>query len=131
VELDGRVAELAALQQRHDTLVQEQAQYQAANESRLEDDRLRFQTLQQQINDLERSRRDGEGALTVAQGERDTALGEVREARQSHSAALETIRNLQNEIQTKGEVYASLLHRYNYVDQEYRQLMAEMAGNEA
>lgn len=137
VEGDGRVAELASLPHRQ-------------HENQLRDEQLRLQTAQRQVRDLEQSMRDREDALTMAQrerdmiqrerdvaqrerdmtlGERDTALGQAQEARQSHAAALETIQDLERERQTHEEGFRSLQQRYNHVDQEYRRLMLEMAGN--
>ena len=134
VEVDGKVAELASLQQRQDSLVQEQEQYQTSQqqqENQLRDAMSRFQTLQQQIRDLEQSMRDQEEALTVAGRERDAALAEGRQARQLHSTTLEVIQNLESEVQTKEEDLRSLQQKYNHVDQEYRQLMCEMGGSES
>jgi hypothetical protein len=126
VEVDGRVAELAALQQRQDRLVQEQEEYQTSrlqHENQLQDERLRLQTLQQQIGNREE-------ALTVAQRERDTAREEAREARQLYSTTSERIQTLENEVRTKEEGLRSLQQRYNHVDQEYRRLIFEMPGSE-
>jgi hypothetical protein len=153
VEGDGRAVELASLPHRHERLEQEQGQYRASqrqHENQLRDEQLRLQTAQQQVRDLEQSMRDREDALTVAQrerdmtqrerdiaqrerdmalGERDTAQEQAREAQQSHAAALETIQDLERERQTHEEGFRSLQQRYNHVDQEYRRLMSEMAGN--
>jgi multidrug resistance efflux pump len=120
VEVDGRVAELAA------RLVQEQEEYQTSrlqHENQLQDERLRLQTLQQQIGNREE-------ALTVAQRERDTAREEAREARQLYSTTSERIQTLENEVRTKEEGLRSLQQRYNHVDQEYRRLIFEMPGSE-
>jgi chromosome segregation ATPase len=118
------------------SLKQSKANFEEAKRDRdraqyeLRDARLQSQTLQGRINDLEQFRHDGQAALAGALRDKNRALEEVREARQSHSASLETIRNLAREIQAKEEVLTSLQQRYNYVDQEYRQLMSIMAGTE-
>jgi chromosome segregation ATPase len=127
--IPGRMAQMVSLQQR---LLQEQERYQTLqreHENQLRDEQHRFQTSQQQIRDLEQTMHDHERALTVAQKERDTAMEEAREARQSHAATLQTIRNLETEVQTREEDLRSLQWRYNHVDQEYRRLLCEMVGN--
>jgi hypothetical protein len=53
-------------------------------------------------------------------GERATAQGEVRDARQLHATALGTIQDLEREKQTNADVFRSLQQRHNHVDQEYR-----------
>ena len=124
VEADGRVAE---------SLAQEQERYrtsQREHENRLREEQLQLQTSQQQIRDLERTMRDREQALTMVQRDRDAALEMAREARQSRATTLETIQNLESEVQTRDERLRLLQQRYNHVDQEYRRLLFEMAGNE-
>src|ERR1700727_593905 len=71
---------------------------------------------------------DGEQEPTVVKRERDTAIEEARETRQSHVATLQTIQNLETEAQTREEDLRSLQQRYDHVDQENRRLMYEM-GN--
>jgi hypothetical protein len=127
--IPGRMAQMVSLQQR---LLQEQERYQTSqreHENQLRDEQHRFQMSQQQIRDLEQSMHDREQALTVAQKERDAAMEEAREARQSHTATLQTIRNLEAEVQTREEDLRSLQWRYDHVDQEYRRLLFEMVGN--
>jgi DNA repair exonuclease SbcCD ATPase subunit len=127
--IPGRMAQMVSLQQR---LLQEQERYQTLqreHENQLRDEQHRFQTSQQQIRDLEQTMHDHERALTVAQKERDTAMEEAREARQSHAATLQTIRSLETEVQTREEGLRSLQWRYDHVDQEYRRLLFEMAGS--
>lgn len=124
VEADGRIA---------GSLLQEQERYrtsQREHENQLREEQLRLQTSQQQIRNLEQTMHDREEALTMAQRERDTALEVAREARQSHATTLATIQNLESEVQTRDERFRLLQQRYNHVDQEYRRLLIEMAGNE-
>jgi hypothetical protein len=130
VIIPGRMAQMVSLQQR---LLQEQERYQTLqreHENQLRDEQRRFQTSQQQIHDLEQTMHDREQALTVAQRERDTAIEEAREARQSHAATLQTIQNLETEAQTREEDLRWLMQRYDHVDQENRRLTYEMAGDE-
>lgn len=91
---------------------------------------LQVQRLQRQIDCLNESMRNQEEAWEVNRTERDAAREEAQEARKSQSTTHERIRNLENEVVAKEEAVRSLQLKYNCVDQEYRQLMCEMAGNE-
>src|SRR2546423_6617659 len=80
VEVEIKAAEMAALQQRQDRLVQEQQGYQTSQRQQgvqLRDATSQLQTLQQQTHDLEQSIRDREDAMTAAERERDTAQVEA------------------------------------------------------
>jgi len=154
-EVETKAAEMAALQQRQDHLLQEQGDYQASqqrHEIQLRDATSRLQTLQQQI-------RDREGAVTMVERERDTAEAEAREAeaeareaeaearkaraevrearaealeaRQSHSTTLEMVLNLEREVNRREEDLRALQWRYDHVDQESRRLMCEMASGQS
>jgi hypothetical protein len=81
VIIPGGMAEIVSLQPRQDRLLQEQDRYQTSqweHENQLRDEQHWFQTLQQQIRNLEQ-------ALTVAQRERDTAMEETREIKRHRS----------------------------------------------
>jgi vacuolar-type H+-ATPase subunit I/STV1 len=125
VKANETVAELASLQERQDRLVQEKDQ----QEESLRDERLRCQTLQEQISVLKQSLRDEEEARGQLREEKNTAVTEAEEARRLHSTAAEAIQTLGNQLRAKEERIRSLQQRYNYVDQECRQLMNELVGN--
>ncbi|KAF7512032.1 hypothetical protein GJ744_002745 [Endocarpon pusillum] len=132
VKLNQMVAEAASFQQRERSLVREQETLQASQrnqEARMQEKGLQVQRLQRQIEFLTESMRNQEEALEVNRTERDAAREEAQEARKSQSTTQERIRNLENEVVAKEEAVRSLQLKYNCVDQEYRQLMCEMAGN--
>jgi hypothetical protein len=132
VKANETVAELASLQERQDRLVQEKDQQETSQrqqEESLRDERLRCQTLQEQISVLKQSLRDEEEARGQLREEKNTAVTEAEEARCLHSTASEAIQTLENHLRAKEERIRSLQQRYNYVDQVCRQLMNELVGN--